>query len=138
MLINYPQEKQLIIFQLEFNNLCQKNQMLLIMLQRLTIKTSSLFKRRKNWQRILCRHVNQKPHHIGFGENSVELSSLQESYECTRTTKDGISMLDNVYSIPHSSEVAPLISGSKLNVQSSNMIYLLIFQIYSYLFSRIL
>ncbi|WMV37223.1 hypothetical protein MTR67_030608 [Solanum verrucosum] len=89
-------------------------------------QVSQFSQREKELARILCRHVNQKSHHIGFGEASVELSTLQESYESTRnggtsTTVDGFAMLDNVYSIPHSTELTPIISGSQLNVQSSNM-----------------
>uniref|UniRef100_M1E167 Uncharacterized protein n=1 Tax=Solanum tuberosum TaxID=4113 RepID=M1E167_SOLTU len=80
-------------------------------------QVSQFSQREKELARILCRHINQKSHHIEFGETSVELSTLQESYESTRnggtsTTVDDFAMLDNVYSIPHSTELTPIISGS--------------------------
>ncbi|XP_069143322.1 two-component response regulator ARR14-like [Solanum lycopersicum] len=78
--------------------------------------------REKELARILCRHINKMSHNIGLGEASIELSTLQQSYEITGnggtgTTTDDFVMLDNVYS----TELTSIISGSQLNVQSSNM-----------------
>lgn len=90
--------------------------------------------REKELARILCRHINKMSHNIGLGEASIELSTLQQSYEITGnggtgTTTDDFVMLDNVYS----TELTSIISGSQLNVQSSNMVrFFKFFRLFSY------